>query len=242
MATADTPRPWASGPEEILRHGLEMLTRDDDVSRRLALIAIDNAVELTIKTYLGLPKRITGLAVPRREFQEMSESFPALLDGLDKYASDKLEGVDLGAIEWYHRLRNQLYHQGNGLTVARDKVEIYVELAKSLFRNLFGVSLIQTGSHKADLLGKFLESWNRLEAAIIETATRESPAGSRPRSLMEAALFLEDSKYIGAVDTADLRRVQDIRNRVVHGMVDFRTAITPDVLEKLESWIRVFAK
>jgi hypothetical protein len=126
--------PWASGPGEILRHALDLLRKDSDVNRRLAMISIDNAVELMIKTYLGLPKRVTGLPITRKEFQEAAESFPALLDALERHSSDKLDGVDLGAIEWYHRLRNELYHQGNGLTVERDKVEVYAELANILFR------------------------------------------------------------------------------------------------------------
>ena len=95
------------------------------------MISVDNAVELMIKTYLGLPKRVTGLAITRKDFEEISESFPAMLDALEKYASAKLVGIDLGEIEWYHRLRNELYHQGNGLTVERDKVEIYAQLANT---------------------------------------------------------------------------------------------------------------
>jgi hypothetical protein len=53
--------PWASGPGEILRHGLELLSKDSDTNRRLAMISIDNSVELMIKTYLGLPNRVTVL-------------------------------------------------------------------------------------------------------------------------------------------------------------------------------------
>ena len=68
--------PWASGPGEILRHGLSLLNRDTDTNRRLAMISIDNAVELMIKTYLGLPKRITGLSIPRKEYNDIAESFP----------------------------------------------------------------------------------------------------------------------------------------------------------------------
>jgi hypothetical protein len=128
--------PWTSGPGEILQHGLTLLRTDSDVNRRLAMIAIDNAVELTIKTYLGLPKRITKLQIPRKDFNEIAGSFPALLDALERYASDKIRGIDLGEIEWYHRLRNELYHQGNGLTVERQKVEVYAELASVLFKNL----------------------------------------------------------------------------------------------------------
>jgi len=55
-----TSTPWTSGAGEILRHGLQLLRKDSDVNRRLAMISIDNAVELMIKTYLGLPKRVTG--------------------------------------------------------------------------------------------------------------------------------------------------------------------------------------
>ena len=96
--TTNAP-PWASGPGEILRHGLSLLKKDNDTNRRLAMISIDNAVELMIKTYLGLPKRVTGLAITRKDFQEISESFPAMLDALEKHASTKLVGIDLGEIE-----------------------------------------------------------------------------------------------------------------------------------------------
>src|SRR5437016_6700526 len=82
--------PWSSGPGEILRHGLGLLRADSDTNRRLAMIAIDNAVELMMKTFLGLPKRITGLAITRKEYQEIAESFPALLDVLERYGADKL--------------------------------------------------------------------------------------------------------------------------------------------------------
>src|SRR5712671_3188280 len=93
--------PWASGPGEILRHGLELLKKDTDTNRRLAMISIDNAVELMTKTYLGLPKRVTGIAISRKEYDEIAERFPALLDALEKYAAEKLDGIDLGEIEWY---------------------------------------------------------------------------------------------------------------------------------------------
>ncbi len=66
-------QPWVSGPREILQHGLSLLHDDSDRNRRLALLSIDNAVELTIKTYLGLPKRITGLQISRKDFAEISE-------------------------------------------------------------------------------------------------------------------------------------------------------------------------
>lgn len=86
--THPSPSPWASGPGEILRHGLEFLPKDTDTNRRLAMILIDNAVELMVKTYLGLPKRVSGLSIARNEFSEISESFPALLDAVENYAPE----------------------------------------------------------------------------------------------------------------------------------------------------------
>lgn len=113
--------PWSSGPGEILQHGMSLLRKDSDTNRRLAMLSIDNSVELMIKTYLGLPKRVTGLNIGRTKYAEFSESFPKLLDAIDEFASDRIVGIDLGEIEWYHRLRNQLYHQGNGLTVELER-------------------------------------------------------------------------------------------------------------------------
>lgn len=115
-------RPWVSGPTEILEHGLALLEKDTDANRRIALILIDNAVELAIKTYLGLPRRATGIALSRKRLSEISDSFPDLLDALEEHAPETVSGLDLADIEWYHRLRNQLYHGGVGLTVERTKV------------------------------------------------------------------------------------------------------------------------
>lgn len=33
--------PWAAGSAEILKHGLELLKRDSDTNRRLAMLSID---------------------------------------------------------------------------------------------------------------------------------------------------------------------------------------------------------
>lgn len=230
--------PWASGPGEILRHGLDLLRRDTDTNRRLAMIAIDNAVELMIKTYLGLPKRITGLAITRKEYQDVAESFPALLDLLEKYAADKLDGVDLGAIEWYHRLRNELYHQGNGLTVERDKVEIYAELANVLFRNLFGSELVEHRSAKTELVGEFLTAWTELERGLRELASTHSLFGTTPTGTLDIMRFLRGAGLIEPHEVSEINNLRGIRNEVVHGAANWELELTPHVVER----VRYFAK
>jgi len=157
--------PWTDGPRELLQHAADHLALGEDFDRRIAMISVDNAVELAIKTYLGLPERARRTKGPgRKELEAASESFPALLDLLDRFAADKLSGVGLGDIEWYHRLRNQLYHSGNGITVERARAEAYFQIAGALFENLFG--------HAPDLndktsvrtkTGEFLQLWTRFD-------------------------------------------------------------------------------
>lgn len=160
--------PWTDGPRELLQHAADHLRLGGDFDRRIAMISIDNSVELAIKTYLGLPERARGTSGPtRREQQTASESFPALLDLLDQHGSDRLTGVDLGDVEWYHRLRNQLYHSGNGITVDRARVEAYFQIASALFVSLFDEpARIDEHSIVNTKTGLFLNLWIRLESSL----------------------------------------------------------------------------
>jgi hypothetical protein len=232
MAKISTP--WASGPGEILKHGLELLQEDGDTKRRLAMISIDNAVELMVKIYLGLPQRVTSLKISRKEYQDFSESFPLLLDALQKYASNKLEGIDLGEIEWYHRLRNQLYHQGNGLTVERDKVEVYAELANLLFNNLFGVALVEPEDDGTQLLGSFMAAWVDFERILGSLATTPDPGSRRrPPIPLDALRRVQGGRLLPPSDLAQIEEIRQLRNEVVHGLVSHKSAITKDKIVRL---------
>jgi len=157
--------PWTDGPRELLQHAVDHLAEGGDFDRRIAMVSIDNAVELSVKTYLGLPDRARSPSGPgRKQIQDASESFPALLDLLEQYASDRIVGLSLDDIEWYHRIRNQLYHSGNAITVERSKVETYLELALSLFESLFDCApqLSHTGAVRTKT-GEFLERWVQFE-------------------------------------------------------------------------------
>lgn len=234
--------PWASGPGEILKHGLSLLKRDSDTNRRLAMISVDNSVELMIKTFLGLPTRITGLSIPRREYREMGESFPSLLDGLEKYAPDKLDGIDLGTIEWYHHLRNELYHQGNGLTVERDKVEIYSELANLLFKNLFGEELVQKTVLESELLGEFMAAWVSLEAGIRSWVERNSLTGRGPASLLRNIALLYSAALTDKKTVGELNELRKIRNEIVHGQSDYRQLLTRELVDRTKELAGLFSE
>jgi hypothetical protein len=238
-------QPWASGPKEILEHGLALLRQDTDRNRRLAMILIDNAVELMIKTYLGLPQRVTGLKISRKEFAEASESFPRLLDALEQHGPNKLDGIDLGEIEWYHRLRNELYHQGNGLTVERVKVDVYAELSKRLFANLFGFEVALAETEETDRqrsIGIFLEVWGTLERHMTALAQKHiehvSTLHGRPRPGIMSAKDLERAGVLSRNLVQEIDEVRDIRNRLVHGAQDFTAHQLGVATKRLEDIIK----
>jgi hypothetical protein len=231
--------PWASGSAEILKHGLELLKNDTDANRRLAMISVDNAVELMIKTYLGLPKRVTGLNISKSEFQEFTENFTKLLDAIEKHAKAKLGGIDLGEIEWYHRLRNQLYHQGNGLTVERDKVQVYAELANILFENLFGFRLVGAQNDDTPILGEFMQAWVNLELALSDAAkvvnVREIDRQGHALTPLRVIEVISNAYFLTPKELEDVTQIRIIRNNVVHGAVNFREVIEPDIIQRLIS-------
>jgi hypothetical protein len=96
-------KPWTAGPKELLDYAFEHLAKGNPFDFRIAMISIDNAVELAIKTYLGLPKRIRGSeGSPQKCLQEAISSFSSLLNLLEEFAIGRLSGLDLGDIEVYH--------------------------------------------------------------------------------------------------------------------------------------------
>jgi len=60
---------------------------------------------------------------------------------LFKYAPEKLVGLDDGDIEFYHRIRNQLYHKGTGLGVDEGHLSAYRQIASVLLNNLFNTMI-----------------------------------------------------------------------------------------------------
>jgi hypothetical protein len=184
--------PWSEGPKELLQHAVGHIAHDGDFDRRIAMISIDNAVELMIKTFLSLPRRKLGTKGPsRKELEEASNSFPELLDLLENYAGERLTGVSLDEIEWYHRIRNQLYHSGNGITVEVARVQTYLSLAKTLFQTLFETELsLSAESLIQNRLGVFLGKWGVFEKELIEKAKQLN----LPDKRAEAVIFYRADK------------------------------------------------
>ncbi len=102
-----TLKPWTSGPKELLNHAIEHLSGGGAFDYRIAMISIDNAIELSIKTYLGLPKRVRGCDGPsRQQLQQAGTNFPSLLDLLEEYGEELKDELfdELGKIRSFYRI------------------------------------------------------------------------------------------------------------------------------------------
>jgi hypothetical protein len=212
-------KPWVSGPKELLEHAVVHMLQGNAFDYRIALISIDNAVELAVKVFLGLPERARGAPGPgRRELEQASQSFPDMLDLLEKHAPDKIVGFDLGDIEWYHRLRNDLYHNGNGITVDAEKVDGYLQLAKVLFERLFGEKIAESASPKSDSIGEFILLWAKLEKRARKLASQVLPkTKTLSHSLMQVVDGLIAKGQVSGQYRSRLERVAQARNGIVHG-------------------------
>ncbi|MDR6266437.1 hypothetical protein [Roseobacter sp. N2S] len=223
---------WATGPAEILQQALNLMEENTDASRRIAMILVDNAVELTLHTYLTLPERVTAVKLTRRQRDEYCNSFPNLLEGIEAVASSKVVGLNLGEFEWFHRLRNRLYHEGNGLTIEKRKVEVYAELSLTLFKALFDceLELLTSENSSAALVGEFFADWISVERNIIEAA-----GGGERIPLSQAVAILRKRGELTEADYLALKQVQTIRNELVHGEAEPEEMLRPSNMSKVKS-------
>ena len=212
-------KPWTSGPRELIEHAKEHFEQGSAFDMRIAFISIDNSVELIIKTYLGLPKRIRKSDGPsRRKLYEASNSFPDLLDLIEEFGEKKLEGVELGDIEWYHRIRNTLYHDGNGVTVDKDRVDSYLQIATILFTNLLEDEL--TDDEKINpqtAVGEIVLRASQLEhnARILHNKFYPDYIDKK-LSLKRMIWDLGEGSHISMELVDKINKALKIRNEVVH--------------------------
>lgn len=231
------PPDWASSPAEILQHVFELLETNKESSKRISMILIDAAVELIIKTYLCLPKRITTISLSKQQYNQISDNFTLLLNTLEDKAQEKLTGMNLGEIEYYHRLRNRLYHEGIGLTIESNQVEVYAELATLLFKNLFDAEIDFGKTDTAVLIGKFINAWSRVERHMFNLAEITFPRNAQVNKDAKPNIepihhFLRRDGTIDKRTEDEIEEIREIRNRIIHGQSDANVIGTSDSLSR----------
>lgn len=144
-------KPWALGPFELLQHADEHLQLGLDIDKRMALIGFDNAIEVSIITYLLLhPSQRAGRQFPRADVERWERNFHTKLEFLEHFISRYSEAgmtVGLDEMMYIHQIRNELYHNGKGLVPAEAQLKDARRAAVWVFDVLFdedAESLLQT--------------------------------------------------------------------------------------------------
>jgi len=140
----------------------------------------------------------------------------------------------LAVIDWYHRLRNQPYHEGNGLTVEKDKVIVYAELAQLLFQRLFGFQIVIDKPSTPELVGNFVTAWSNLYRVLESLAKAHFPNRSF-RGTAAIVPELTADGYLDPKSVEEICKLRVVRNEVVHGNIK---ELSKDKIDRLNELTR----
>ena len=146
----------------------------------------------------------------KSELDNAYNSFPSLLDLIEKYAGKKLEGIEINDIEHYHRIRNTLYHQGTGLSVSKEYVELYNSIAKILLNNLFGIDIKSCHTDKS-IYSEILLGWSQIAQLLSNMATQRGIEGKKRLNWDSIQEQIISEEIMNSI-----RTVREERNRIAH--------------------------
>ncbi|MBB1329667.1 hypothetical protein H5087_09925 [Pseudoalteromonas sp. SR43-7] len=132
---------WQKAPVKIVSEAIYHAEKQNEEDNLISFLLLDVGAEMLLKTYLGLPKHITGSITPEDErYNIIRKGFHGVIEGV-KNSRQGISAKELARVEFFHGLRNKLYHQGNGLTVQRSHLDEYIAIIKSLFKQLLKVDI-----------------------------------------------------------------------------------------------------
>lgn len=137
-----TMAPWATSTFELLLHAEEHLLKGDDFDRRIALISFDNAIEVSISTYLTLnPIQRGGRTYPKVDVEKWLDNYHTKLDFLEAELTSRgiKWAVEKANIIWVHDSRNEQYHGGHKGTPEKNELKIIRDAALWIFSLLYEV-------------------------------------------------------------------------------------------------------
>jgi hypothetical protein len=118
------------------------------------------------------------------------------------------------------------------LTVERDKVEVYAELANLLFKNLFGDVLVEPEDDGTRLLGSFMAAWVDFERTLKGLIPTD-PGGRRPIMFLDGLRHLQNDHLLSPSELSQINEIRKLRNEVVHGVVNHQSAVTKEKVGQL---------
>ncbi len=210
--------PWSHGALEALAYARAIATSSEDASRRVAFLLTDNAVELGIKTYLRLsPSKRGGFHITLEE-----PRFPELLLKMAALFPEGCPVLDPDKLDHFHRLRNALYHHGNGFSPDRVQVDAYLASAEVLLSGLFGSdALCAVLRPSAPLPELELEAVPTLPEALRAAATRVEQRAKRLAEGAPVGLVVPSDIWESAEYAVELVTEQYFEYAATHDQMDW---------------------
>lgn len=221
-----TIKPWAQGAFELIRHAEEHVRSGNDFDRRMALISFDNSIEVAIFTYLTLsPIQRDNQEFSREQVKTWLNNFHSKLEFLEYFVKTKMfqpMQFQREDIVFYHKLRNELYHQATGLVPDARHLNEIREVALWVFKTLFNIdpepllaNLIADTQPGAEVETDIISSEGALTNVSDETAFLETMISIR-RDLnmlmrMRTGELSTDTGQLSALDALNRGAIPDNR-------------------------------
>lgn len=168
-----TDHPWQLFPGQLIHYAIDHLHAPSEFDQIVGFLLLDVGVETLFKVFLTLPEEVTKTNMPYTKRRQAAEgNFHDLVKGVEtaaKSAGDRLKGIDLGHVEYFHGLRNKLYHAGNGITVQGKHAAQYASIAMDLLDRLLGIDLKsarQAQSREQAMANSLQEQTRQVQAAL----------------------------------------------------------------------------
>lgn len=134
--------PWASGPFELILHAEQHYQAGGDPDRRIALIGFDNAIEVSITTYLSLhPIQRGNRQYEKVDVERWLKNYHTKLDFFEQECTQRQLQMKVlkSYVIWYHGIRNDQYHGGTPSIPNKDALKGIREAALWVFATLYDV-------------------------------------------------------------------------------------------------------
>jgi len=183
--------PWQYFPKKFIQFASQFKTTNDEFERLIAYLMLDVGVETLCKVYLLMTNSDTIKYKKREEIANGTISkniipdsgitaadfdtanFHILVENVKRLSDSKINDEDIKKAEYFHKLRNNIYHQGVKSAPPKKDFEEYLSLANSLLDTLLGVNnTAQKINLGIDEMGAFIsesfkkESYKNLETKI----------------------------------------------------------------------------
>jgi hypothetical protein len=152
-----TEFPWQTLPANLIAYGIKHSEMESEFEQQVGFLLLDIGVETTLKVFHTLPENVSRVRDVEKKLLKQDDKF--LLKITDVVNLDKtnfhflisvarelteeglIEENDWKNLEYFHSIRNKLYHQGDGVTTTKANLNGYATLSRKLIRVLLSVDL-----------------------------------------------------------------------------------------------------